>query len=139
MTAKWSNYVIMWFKKWISDIKFHQNHGKLSFSMAFIDCYINYDPKRFIQNIVKWSNMIMIMITKPVQDTRSKSARSAFEPQKQYFDTDFIYYPWIYDYISQFPKKSLYAVLTDPDRRFHRPCTYFGTIVHGVLMSVCDK
>jgi len=29
----------MWFQNWISDIKFHQNHGNLSFSMGFIDFY----------------------------------------------------------------------------------------------------
>ena len=39
------NYVIMWFKKWISDIKFHQNNDKLTFPMIFIDFYITYGPK----------------------------------------------------------------------------------------------
>ena len=32
-SQKWSKHVKMWFKKWISDIKIDQNHGKLTFSM----------------------------------------------------------------------------------------------------------
>ena len=47
---KWSNYVIMWFKKRISDIKCQQNHGNIMFSMVFIDFYIIYGPK--------WSKMV---------------------------------------------------------------------------------
>ena len=55
--SKWSIYVIMWFKKWISDIKFPQNHDKLSFPILFIDFDIIRDPKRFKINL-KWSEMI---------------------------------------------------------------------------------
>ena len=54
------NDQIMWlicFKKWISDIKFLQNHGKLSLSMFFIGFHINRDPKRS-ENGLKWSKMI---------------------------------------------------------------------------------
>ena len=39
---KWSKMVqndLIWFKKYISTIKFHKNHWKLSFSMVFIDFY----------------------------------------------------------------------------------------------------
>ena len=63
----------MWFKKWISDIKFHQNHENLSFLMIFNDLYITLtctsieiptenDPKRskMIQNDQKWSTLIKL-------------------------------------------------------------------------------
>ena len=65
-----SNYVIMWFKKWISDIKFHQNHDKLWLLMGFIDFYVIYDPGRsrkrskMIKNNQKWSKMIKKKIQK---------------------------------------------------------------------------
>ena len=60
----------MWFKKWISDIKFHQNNEQLSFPMVLIDFHMNYDPetiqkrskndlKYVIKNDQIWSNMIM--------------------------------------------------------------------------------
>ena len=52
-----SNYVIMWFKKWISDVKFYQNHDKLWFLMVFIDFNVIYDPGRS-KNDLKWSKMI---------------------------------------------------------------------------------
>ena len=54
----------MCFKKWISDIKFLQNHGKLGLSMIFIGLHSNYDPKRSkngqkrSKNDRKWSKMI---------------------------------------------------------------------------------
>ena len=34
-----SKHVIMWFKKLIFDLRFHKNHGNLSFSMGSIDSY----------------------------------------------------------------------------------------------------
>ena len=51
----------MWFKIWVSDIKFHQNHGKLGFSMIFIDLIllmVQNGPKigpKTVQNGLKWS------------------------------------------------------------------------------------
>ena len=55
-------YVIMYFNKWISDLKFHQNLVKYRFSMIFIDFYktlikisFKNDPKRSktVQNDTK--------------------------------------------------------------------------------------
>ena len=59
----------MWFKKWISDLKFHQNYEKLRFSIVFIDFYITNNPKRskndlkrskMIKNSSKWSEMVKL-------------------------------------------------------------------------------
>ena len=41
----WSNkynHLIMYIRKWLSDIKFHQNHGNHSFLMNFIGFYITW-------------------------------------------------------------------------------------------------
>ena len=61
------NYIKIWFKKWISVIKIGQNHGKLSFSMVFIDIYTTLIEipstnslkwSKMIQNDQKWSNYV---------------------------------------------------------------------------------
>jgi len=44
-------------QKQISDIKFHQNHIKLCFSMVLINNYINHDPKQSKTGL-KWFKMI---------------------------------------------------------------------------------
>ena len=62
------------FQKWISDIKFLQNHGKLRLSMISIGFYINYDPKRS-KNGLKRSKMIKNdpKIFKMIQNDHKKS------------------------------------------------------------------
>ena len=56
--------MIIWFKKYISDIKSHQNREKLSFSMTFVGFYKNFDrnfikkQSKTVQNDQKWFKMI---------------------------------------------------------------------------------
>ena len=50
----WSNYVILWLKKWVSHIKFDKKSLKLIFSTVFTNICIWYDAKQS-NNGLKWS------------------------------------------------------------------------------------